>query len=254
MFNKSVEDYARCHAIKECPNESVGVIVQNEYIMCKNIHKKPTNDFLVSDDELNSIGIENIQAVIHSHIADKGANSVPRLYPSKLDMQTQIAFNVPFGIICCDDERASEVQWWGDMCPINPLVGRFFVHGIYDCYSLIRDYYKLEHNIVIPDFPRDWEWWYNADENMYVKGFAKAGFRQVSKNEIKAGDGFFMPVSAQTVRDNIPCHGGIYLGNDTILHHKSGINPYDKGRLSVRENASRHMKFITHVLRHKDLE
>jgi len=45
---------------------------------------------------------------------------------------------------------------------------RPFIHGIFDCYTLIRDFFRREHNILLPtNIQRTWEWWLQG-ENLYL--------------------------------------------------------------------------------------
>ena len=76
---------------------------------------------------------------------------------------------MPWGIIPTDGERVGDPIMWGDQLPIAPLIGREFRHGTSDCYTLVRDAYRLgkdgmkEHGIdgwpldpiQLPEVPRD---------------------------------------------------------------------------------------------------
>ena len=82
--------------------------------------------------------------------------------------------------------------------------------GVSDCYSLIRDWYRTERGIALPEFPRDWEWWeYGGD--LYAMGFAEAGFVKLPENDgVMCG----RPVIS---KDFIGCHGVVESG------HVSGL-------------------------------
>lgn len=259
MFGKFIEKKAQEHAKKEFPHESVGAVIRTnssaksgpafEYIELKNIADDKKNNFLVSKEELFKI-IQNIAGIIHSHCACQN-DDCARLFPSKADMESQLAFKVPFGIIYADNEIASEIQWFGDSVPKADLVGRFFIHGIQDCYSLARDFYKKKLGIDLIDFPRDWEWWHKNEE-LYITGFSQAGFVESSLSKIKYGDLILMAVTPDTARVQNPCHCGIYLGNEMMLHHLSANKAYDKSRVSCKANILRYKDLITHVITHKD--
>src|SRR6476661_4121625 len=93
-----------------------------------------------------------------------------------------------------------DVFWFGDQLTPAPLIGRGFRHGVHDCYSLLRDYYRSERNDPIIDQPRDWNWWDarrpggNGNRlDLYRDYFDKAGFRKIPVNEaIEPGDGLMM--------------------------------------------------------------
>jgi cell wall-associated NlpC family hydrolase len=120
------------------------------------------------------------------------------------------------------------------------LIGRKFVHGASDCYTLIRAYYWQIHGIMLPDFARDDNWW-KEGENIYADQFAAAGFRQISADEVKEGDVFI-----GKVRSAVPNHGGILLSNGIGLHHLAD-------RLSRRESILPWRRFVTHWLRYENL-
>lgn len=255
MFDHSVEKFAIDHAMECFPEESVGVIVNNgtEYIRLENKANNKENDFYVQPDVYVELikKYGKIDAVVHSHPFE--GLSVPRLYPSAQDMKGQLSTAVPWGIVCCDKERFWPIQWFGDPCPIPPLEGRIFIHGIQDCYSLIRDYYRLNHDLTIKEFPRDWAWWHEKAQNLYEEGFGIAGFVQVPLSKVRPGDVFLAMLGRAAIKANVVNHGGIYLGNDIIVHHKSGDYAYDPGRLSVKECIQRYMPYIKYFLRHESL-
>jgi cell wall-associated NlpC family hydrolase len=120
-----------------------------------------------------------------------------------------------------------------------PLLGRMWCHGVLDCYSLIRDWYRLERGIVLPDFTRSDEWWLK-NQNLYVDNFRAAGFtRIVDEDALQPGDVLLMQIMAP-----VPNHGAVYLGDGIILHHLHG-------RLSCREVwGGYYKKHTTHILRH----
>ena len=93
--------------------------------------------------------------------------------------------------------------------------GRPFLHGLFDCYTLIRDYYKKEFNIFLPtNIQRNWEWW-SQGENLYVENAKYHSFEEVT--DIKKHDVLIMKIGSP-----VPNHGAIYLGNNKILHHAAG--------------------------------
>jgi len=119
------------------------------------------------------------------------------------------------------------------------LVGRPFIHGIFDCYTLLRDYYKRTFNVIMPtNIQRSWEWW-NQGENLYVDNADTYSFVQVY--EIKKNDILLMKLNSQ-----VPNHGAIYLGDNKILHHMTG-------KLSTIEEFKNSYKFrVSAIYRHKD--
>jgi cell wall-associated NlpC family hydrolase len=176
-----------------------------------------------------------IAALVHSH--PDGPN-----YPSVQDMASQIQTDVPWIIVSTNGQACLPPFAWGDQLERLPLMQRGFQHGVSDCYSLIRDWYFLNRGIDLPDFPRSWEWW-NNQQNLYIAGFAKAGFVPTSKEALKEGDGILF-----TVRSPTPNHAAIYIGNDLIIHHATARLGDDPSRLPSIEPAARWMQYATHLL------
>jgi cell wall-associated NlpC family hydrolase len=253
---------ARHHAEIEAPRESVGIVIDDgEYVPLDNVHPDPTQAFAIATaDEDRYRG--QVKAVIHSHVlapSEFDPRDGPLLAgPSAADMAQQAQMSCPWGLVTVIDKLSHEtVLWWGDSLPVAPLVGRPFFHGIFDCYSLIRDFYRGDEfgtvaeafgaPVALPDFPRDFDWWTDRDDagnplvpkNLYLENFAAAGFRPIGRDELRAGDVFLAQVQAPVTN-----HGGIYLGDGSILHHL-------RRRLSRREPAAPWIEYITHFLRYE---
>ena len=210
---------AKRHAIKEFPNESCGLVIGSKYHPCENVAKNPENNFVISKTEymekITKFG--KARFVVHSH--PNGAR-----YPSRNDMISQASADVPFAIIVTDGEHAGLGCEWGDTLPRQPLLGREFMHGVSDCYSLIRDTYAMgKHEchdqgiswplkkINLPEVPRDDAWW-SMDQDLYMDHFAKFGFAEVF--DPKPGDVFLLKIKSEKLN-----HGGVLLNDHQILHH-----------------------------------
>lgn len=263
----AASDAAKKHAEIEWPKESVGIVTRDgEYVPLENVHPEPEKSFSISDADALTYKDETA-AVIHSHCL-RGAEIDPldgplMAGPSSADMQQQAVMEAdkpcPWGLVTVIDKHSHEtVLWWGDSLPIAPLIGRPFVHGIYDCYSLIRDAYLGDEfgfvkeyfdrqSILLPDQPRDFGWWDSKDSagqpvqpgNLYIENFAKAGFRIIGQADLQPGDVFLAQIGASVVN-----HGGIYLGNGVIMHHL-------RRRLSKREPGSRWLEYVVKYLRYE---
>ena len=233
MYPREVENQFKEYAKAEYPLEACGfVLYQNgEHVFApkKNISGNPKNEFEIDPLEYPLDG--SLVAVVHSHPNGKRE-------PSKSDMEGQLATNVAWGIVVTAPEFVSEILWWGRGVQTPGLMARPFRHGPSgsdgggDCYALIKDWYLLNRNIQLPEFPRTPDWWENG-ESMYVDGFKSAGFEQISESEIVPGDVFL-----SQVRSKVPNHGGIYLGAGLVFHHLHN-------RLSKRDTLPRWKKYVT---------
>ena len=101
-------------------------------------------------------------------------------------------------------------------------MGREFVFGVVDCYTLVRDWYEREYNICLKDYDRRDKFW-DRGESLYMDNFANEGFRKISVDQVQRGDLILMNLVSP-----LPNHAAIYLGDQQILHHV-------QGRLSSRD-------------------
>lgn len=227
-FSKKIIVAAKKHAMGCFPEESCGLVIKDKYVPCENIAANPLNDFKIKTIFYvdNS---DNINCIIHSH------NNYPHI--SKKDMEQQIVTDVPWGMINVFKGNITGVYFWGNQLPVQDLIGRPFVHGIYDCYALIRDYYRKEKKIILPIYPRENFWW-TKNEHMLIDNFKTVGFIETDKLDLQIGDVILGSVLATNVN-----HSAIYLGNGLILHHLYN-------RLSRVEPLIRWEKFITNCLRY----
>lgn len=202
-FDLLLVDKAVKHAQKLYPEESCGFFIDNDYMPMENIAEDKVGNFRI--DPTAYIKFDgHIDAIVHSH-----AN-----YPhaSKADMEGQIRSAVPWGIISLKESALENVVFWGDQIEPQELLGRPFFHGIYDCYGLVRDYYRME-GITIPQYPRENLWW-ETDPSLLENYVNDADFYRVDESEIKKGDVVFFKIGAPVVN-----HCAVYLGNNIIFHH-----------------------------------
>lgn len=205
---------AKAHAIREFPKESVGVIVRNKYIALENIHENPGTDFRVdSKTLLNLSNDDDIQCILHSH------NNFP--HASKKDMEAQIYTDVPWGIINLKQGNVMDVFFFGDSLPTQDLIGRQFYGGVYDCYSLVRDWYREKYKVFLPNIPREWDYWNNPNGNKHFEEnlitlFKRGEWKLVKdKKDLQEGDGLLFKLQGSKVWN----HCAIYIGNSLIAQH-----------------------------------
>lgn len=228
MFDRSIIDAAKAHALAEFPKEACGVIVGNVYLPCENIADDPTATFLIQSSLVEAYIIsEQLQGVIHSH---PFAKLTELSSPSATDITGQMNTGVPWGIIDTDGSFARDPYWFGDPLLDEPLIGTEFHHGVRDCYVAVRKWFWQKRGIKLTDIPRDDKWWVNSP-SLYVEHFERCGFQRISLRDIQDGDCLLGKVNAKVVN-----HAAIYLSNEldgrgTLYHHLPG-------RLSRRESAA----------------
>lgn len=227
-------DDAIQHATQEMPREACGLLIvskgKERYWPCRNLAVGSDQFVLDPHDYAAADDAGDILAVVHSH------PNLPCL-PSQADKVSCEASGLPWHIV------SVPAGLWHYMAPSGyqaPLVGREWSHGVLDCYSLIRDWYARERGLRLPDFDRRDEWWLRG-ENLYTEHFREAGFDQIDPEDIQDGDVILMQVASPVTN-----HGGVYIGDNRIIHHV-------QGRLSSRDTYSGFWRSkTTHVLRHED--
>lgn len=220
------------HAEEGYPNEICGVVVlvdgKEEYFRCENISDTPDSNFKINPDDILEAGEHgDIIGIVHSH-----PDGTSR--PSSMDIAVMSAHRATELIV---DPDSSPTPWhivsWpeGDYRMVlpdesNSLLGRPFVHGIWDCWQVCNDYYNKYHGIRFQPFEREDGWWESKENSsLYEEQFEKAGFYLVDDPEV--GDMIVMQIG----RSYHPNHAAIYLGSTEsfegqdlvggpfILHH-----------------------------------
>jgi len=215
MKPKALAD-AKAHAMEEFPKESCGLVIDGVYKPYKNIAKDKENSFKIHPNAYIA-NDGNIDFVVHSHCDT--VNFQDTGHASKSDMEQQIATNVPWCLIHINHHGNYKNHFcWGDQLPIQDLKGRPFAHGIYDCYTIMRDYYRLHNVVKLARHPRDNHFWEkyadHAPENKIVVGIKEVPHKIVPPGQLQVGDaGFAM------IRTSVINHCAIYVGNGLVLHH-----------------------------------
>ena len=119
----------QAHAAECFPAECCGLIVNDVYVQCRNISKH-TDQFEIHHKDLaRAEDAGEIQAFVHSH-----PNASARA--SELDL-LQIELHEKPWVICAYPDIEFQIY---EPCGYKaPLVGRNYIHGIQDCYSIVPD-------------------------------------------------------------------------------------------------------------------
>jgi hypothetical protein len=120
----------------------------------------------------------------------------------------------------------------------TPYTGRPFIHTKWDCFTLLKDFYKKELNINLPDVSYFDEWWAKG-EDFYMQTSGAAGFYPTLS--LKKYD-----VIAMRLNSHVFNHAAIYLGDNKILHHMGG-------KFScIEEIRPAYLNMLFGYFRHKD--
>lgn len=197
------------HAKTCWPNEACGAVIDGVFIPFENRAADPGQTFLIQDgafDEAYRQG--RVQCVIHSH------NDYP--HASQEDQQQQQALDVPFGIINMRNKSVMHVVFWGRDLPREPLVGRQFFFGVWDCFAVVRDFIRERFRVVAPDPPREFGFWFR-EERIFEQfmGPGQLPFRQVDLRDLRPDDILFY---GRNGTRNIN-HCAVMRDNGLALHH-----------------------------------
>lgn len=142
---------------------------------------------------------------------------IDSLSPDSIDVQNQhpeyFNYNKPIIILCRGTgvyDFAIPPSYYVD----TPYTGRPFIHTQWDCFTLLRDYYKKELSIEMPPVEYFDDWW-KKGEDFYMKLSGTAGFYPVTS--LQKHDIIAMRLNAYVFN-----HSAIYLGDNKILHHVGG--------------------------------
>jgi proteasome lid subunit RPN8/RPN11 len=206
LIIKEIYPYAEAQA----PLEACGLIIvvkgKLKFIACTNQLQSPDHFVLSPLDYANAEDQGEIVYVVHSH-----PRTLPN--PSQTDLVSLEQDNVPWLIVNPFIKEYTITKPTGYKVP---LLGRTYHHGVVDCYTLIRDYYKEKLNIELFNYPREDKWWLTG-QDIYNEGFPKEGFQQVLDGTIQEHDILLMRLGSNTEN-----HGAIYIGDNRIMHHPLG--------------------------------
>ena len=206
------------HAKEQDPKESVGVLIvikgKEQYYPCNNLSTYSQQCFILDpEDYVKADALGEITAIVHSH-------PVTPPSPSQADKVSCEQSGLKWHIV------NPKTETWGYCEPTGykpPLIGRQWVWGVTDCWSLVRDYYKEQHNIQLLDYQRPITPQDFLDNPLFEQYAERTGFKELDNNEkLQKGDVLLMSILHPTLN-----HVAIFLG-DEILHHLAD-------RLSTRE-------------------
>lgn len=197
-------------AKEQYPNEACGFIVtkgrKQRAVVCRNTSKEPQRHFRIEPEEREAVedAGEEIAIVWHSHTDESPE-------PSPDDMAWSESEQLPFLIVAVPSE---EWRYYEPKGYEVPLMGRPFVHGVFDCYGLLRDAFRQDLKIDLPNFDRPDEWWRDGVSNLIMDNIQAGGFKKV-EGKLQKYDAIVMTVGGSKFSNHI----GIYWGDGHMIHH-----------------------------------
>lgn len=218
---------AQTYAEAAAPGESCGLILvesgshKGDYKPVRNLATVPDRFSIHPEDWADAEDYGRIAAIVHSHPTD-----CPE--PSGADRMACDLSGLPWVIV--------SGSTWATIQPEGrPFERREFCWGLDDCYSLVRDWYRVMRGVVLPDFFRGPEFWTVRD--LFGEGMSRAGFSIVTEPE--PGDVLLFAIRS----GGVPNHCAVYLGNGQMLHHLPG-------RLSIAEPIGAWAQSLAYTVRH----
>lgn len=243
VYNQELTSFMQQVGSLEYPKEACGLVVsigsKSVPFACENSAEFPLIDFMISAEEYSRIAdMGEIIACWHTHPnltkepsdADRAGcenSGIPWFIMSVNKAGTEFVFDGPLLLEPCGFEMS--------------YIERPYVFGVFDCYTLLCDYYKRELDITLSkDYPYVYDFG-KKGMNLFVEHFKKENFVRLMNDEIAEVGDVFLLQTGGTVTNHI----AIYIGDDMILHHCHG-------RLSKRDVYGGYwLKHTTHHLRHE---
>lgn len=222
-IDDAIKAAALAHARQDDPREACGLVVvargRQRYWLCRNAIETaedgdPSDMFILDPDDYQAAeDAGEVVAVVHSHpVTPPG--------PHDDDRAACEASGLPWLIVNPKTEQWAECEPSGFRAP---LVGRRWIWGVHDCWTLVRDWYRDERNIELPDFDRPTTPAEFEASPLFAQHWAAAGFVEIDPADLQEGDVVLMAIRNQQLN-----HVGVYLGEQQLLHHV-------RGRLSSRD-------------------
>jgi cell wall-associated NlpC family hydrolase len=105
------------------------------------------------------------------------------------------------------------------MMQYQHLVGRSFLYGVRDCYSMVVEFYRDNFGIELTNYARPSDW--RSDMRDIIRDvYERDGFFMITDwkpKDLRPGD-----ILACAVGESSPNHLVIYVGDNTVVHHLWG--------------------------------
>ena len=197
------------HAEECMPKESCGLLAvikgKETYWPCKNIAESGFEYFVIDpDDWAECEDTGEIIGIVHSHPHDP-----PQ--PSDNDKASCEYLDLPSHIYSVRMKEWCSFEPSGWKAP--SLIGRTWIWGKHDCWSLITDYFLEKKQINLKFWPRPKNLKEFANNPYFEKVLTESGFKKVD-NDIQINDILLM----EGIYDKLN-HVALYIGDQTIFHH-----------------------------------
>lgn len=232
MIATALHQAILAHGLEVEPREACGVILDGaEYVRCRNI-AAPFRQFLMHPDDYAAAARRGtITHIVHTHPMGSPAE------PSVNDLAGCEATRTPWVIVSVPGGACRVIEPTGRPAALE---GREYAHGVCDCLTLCRDWFRREWALEFPEIEYEEHHW-KLRRGLVRRLFAQWGFVSIPRADLRRGDVicFQVPPSAELN------HLAICLGDNRILHQP-------RGRLSGEEPYQNRLAIHAHLwLRHR---
>ncbi len=195
------------HAAREYPREACGLVVRvagvDEYRPCRNIALGAAQFALCPEDYAAAEDAGEVRAVVHSHPDGTAA-------ASPADRAGCARSGLPWLIVSWPAQEVTRIEPEDYDCPLE---GRPYLYGVWDCWTLVQDYYRQRLGIRLDGQvyePR----WAECRKDYIRARYAAAGFVAVPPAQLAAHD----VLALQGEGLGPATHLAVYLGDSRLLH------------------------------------
>ena len=208
-MNTTLKERIKKHAHEVAPEECCGIVyIQDKNLLikkCQNVTKESKNeDFEIDDtDFIDCHNKGEIIGIYHSH-PESAAFSEEDIFRAE-------EICLPFYLYAIKEDKFA-IYYPSEYLP--SYIGRPFIFGVNDCYTLVREYYRREFQTGLGDYDADFDYASKEVSNFEIN-WEKEGFcLKTNYTDIKKGD-----VLVFKINKSFPQHIGVYLGKNEFLHH-----------------------------------
>lgn len=195
----------RAAALADPEAETCGFVLDNgQVVQCLNRAADPANTFEISHVDFALYDPQGIRGVWHSHLKLDGF--------SEFDQQVIASDPMPWAVYCLAADSFTECNPHA----VAPLIGRPYVFGVYDCYSVVSDK-LMEMGVELPEWPRKFFGEWNTPEFTPFDEQALVVGRPV-KDKYQAGDILLFNLGDYSGHTD---HIGVLINERMFLHHPS---------------------------------
>lgn len=224
------------HAKAEIPKEACGLVAVvsgvEKYFPCRNVSLEPEQTFTIDpDDWVIAEDAGAIIGVFHSHVSDSAK-------PSQTDKKFASLMSVAWHIYATE---TGKIETYDPPDSQVELLGREWVWRHQDCWTLVRDWYRLKGVEMPPHPPRPASIKDFVRNPFFEQELPNVGFVELPQDsDWRYGDVLLFDVGGSL------SHVAIFIEDQMMLHHCIG-------RLSSRDNITgKELQAIAKRYRHRE--